>query len=43
MLYSSLKKITPYLFEITGDTLPEQGNVSPVIGGCSSFVKNGRL
>lgn len=43
MLYSSLKKITPYLFEITFDTLPEQGNVPPVIGGCSSFVKNGRL
>lgn len=43
MIYSSLKKITPYLFEITFDTLPAQGNVPPVFGGCSSFVKNGRL
>lgn len=43
MIYSSLKKLAPYLYEITFDALPSQGSASPVIGGCSSYVKNGKL
>lgn len=43
MIYSSLKKLAPYLYEITFDALPSQGSASPVIGGCSSYVTNGKL
>ena len=43
MTYSSLKKLAPYLYEVKFDTLPEQGSASTLTGGCSSYVKNGKL
>lgn len=42
--YISLERLQPYLYSVTFDSLPEDnGGESPVVGGCSSFVREGKL
>lgn len=42
--YLSLERLRPYLYRVTFDSLPEDdGGDSPVTGGCSSYVANGKL
>lgn len=42
--YLSLERLRRYLYRVTFDSLPrDNGGDSPVVGGCSSFVKDGRL
>lgn len=42
--YRSLERLRRYLYRVTFDALPEDnGSEGPVLGGCSSYVKDGRL
>lgn len=42
--YLSLVRRRPYLYEVTFDRLPEDdGGDTPVIGGCSAYVRDGKL
>lgn len=42
--YRSLERLRRYLYRVTFDALPEDnGGEGPVLGGCSSYVKDGRL
>lgn len=42
--YLSLERLRPYLYRVTFDSLPEDnGGESPIMGGCSSYVANGKL
>lgn len=42
--YLSLERLRSYLYRVTFDSLPEDnGGTSPVAGGCSSYVANGKL
>lgn len=42
--YTSLERKGKYLYKVTFDRLPEDnGGESPVGGGCSSYVKDGKL
>lgn len=42
--YISLERLRRYLYRVTFDSLPEDnGGDGPVIGGCSSYVKDGKL
>lgn len=42
--YLSLERLCPYLYKVTFDSLPQDnGGDNPVIGGCSSYVANGKL
>lgn len=42
--YISLERLRRYLYRVTFDSLPEDnGSGAPVIGGCSSYVKDGKL
>ena len=42
--YLSIERLRKYLYRVTFDALPEDnGSESPVVGGCSSYVKDGKL
>lgn len=42
--YLSLERLRKYLYKVTFDTLPEDnGGDGPILGGCSSYVKDGKL
>lgn len=42
--YLSLERLRRYLYRVTFDSLPEDnGGDSPVAGGCSSYVRDGKL
>lgn len=42
--YISLERIRTYLYRVTFDSLPEDSEIdSLVLGGCSSYVKDGKL
>lgn len=42
--YLSLERLRAYLYRVTFDTLPEDnGGDNPIVGGCSSYVQNGKL
>ena len=42
--YLSLERLCPYLYKVTFDAIPQDnGNNAPVGGGCSSYVRNGKL
>ena len=42
--YISLERLKDYLYRVTFDSLPaEVGNGGAFVGGCSSFVKDGKL
>ena len=42
--YISLERLRHYLYRVTFDRLPEDnGGESPVLGACSSYVKDGKL
>lgn len=42
--YLSLERLRKYLYRVTFDSIPEDdGGDTPVAGGCSSFVQDGKL
>lgn len=42
--YLSIERLRRYLYKVSFDKLPEDdGGDSPVFGGCSSYVQNGKL
>lgn len=42
--YTSLERVSNYLYKISFDTLPEiSESTDPIIGGCSSYVADGKL
>lgn len=42
--YLSIERLRHYLYRVTFDRLPEDnGSGTPVIGGCSAYVQNGKL
>lgn len=42
--YISLERLRPYLYQVTFDALPDEKNDhSFAVGGCSSFVQDGKL
>lgn len=42
--YLSLERLRRYLYRVTFDSLPQDnGSGTPVIGGCSAYVQNGKL
>ena len=42
--YISLERLRPYLYQVTFDALPDENDdYSFAIGGCSSFVQDGKL